>query len=548
MAVTPPKTRSSEKISFIRYLYQRRLISEPMYEDNRRIASDIDLVAKTINLNTNLVSIYHEEWSACDFTALVDDIDDDILSFLPSALCRKYEIIPYHLEHNILTLACCDPNNVTMRREVTALYRNCKFNLADSIVIEALLHVYYRNVQAVLDVSEILANESAYAIGASDMLDRLIDEIVIDGYDYDATDIHIVSTSASLTYRLRTHHQFFPRVILPKSISLQFKNRLLIRAGCAFNKLKHVQDAAIKVESERAVIPIRVSYIPTQDGYSVVLRIIREQYTNLDKSLLNDKQWSNLLFELQYNKGLILVSGPVGSGKTTFYYGIMRRLAANRLKIISIEDPIESRIPHAFQMDISQENLTFQETMKIILRQDPDVLMVGEIRANDAVTCVSEAKLSGNMVIGTIHAQTPWDCVIKLRKLGYPENQLVSQGLCILMTRLIPYLCPHCRTEHELSAQELQMLSDFTEIKEIKKWYRSPGCKHCHYSGVETIKPFYDILSISPQKLSELSKDWDGMRFDEYLQLPVNNLRTHLLDMARNGTADLQTYFELTSL
>ena len=124
---------------------------------------------------------------------------------------------------------------------------------------------------------------------------------------------------------------------------------------------------------------------------------------------------STFPFELQYNKGLILVSGPVGSGKTTFYYGIMRRLAANRLKIISIEDPIESRIPHAFQMDISQENLTFQETMKIILRQDPDVLMVGEIRANDAVTCVSEAKLSGNMVIGTIHAQTPWDCVIKLR-------------------------------------------------------------------------------------------------------------------------------------
>ncbi len=548
MAVTPHKSRSSEKISFIRYLHQRMLISDEVYNTNRRLASDAELVAKTVGLNDSLVSIYFDEWKQSDFTALVDDIDDDILSFLPGALCRKYIIIPYKLEHNTLSIACADPQNITMRREVTSEYKNCIFVLAEIVVLQSLLHVYYRNVQSVIEVSDDLMIDSAYSVGASNMLDRLIDEIILDGYDYDATDVHIVSTEASLSYRLRTHHQFFPRVVLPKSISLQFKNRLLIRAGCAFNKLKHVQDAAISVESDRANIPVRVSYIPTQDGYSVVLRIIREQYTNLDQSLLNDKQWSNLLFELQYNKGLILVSGPVGSGKTTFYYGIMRRLSANRLKIISIEDPIESRIPHAFQMDISQENLTFQETMKIILRQDPDVLMVGEIRADDAVACVSEAKLSGNMVIGTIHAQTPWDCIIKLRKLGYPENQLVSQGLCILMTRLVPHLCPHCRVVHELSQQEQQMLSEYSEFSDIDVWYKSPGCTKCHYSGVEAIKPFYDILSISPLKLLELSKNWDDMRFDDYLQLPVNNLKTHLLDMAREGTADLQTYFELTSI
>ncbi len=548
MVATPPKTHTIEKITFIRYLFQRQLISEEVFNENRRLPSDVHIVAQSVHLNESLITIYFDEWKNSEFTSLVEDIDDDLLTFLPGKLCRQFEIIPIYLESNQLTVACVDPHNISMRRDVTAQYRNCKFVLAEAVVLRSLLHVYYRNVEAVIGISEDLQADSAYTLGASNLLDRLIDEIVLDGYDYDATDIHIVSTEQSLDYRLRTHHQFFPRVALPKPISQQFKNRLLIRAGCAFNKLKHVQDAAIEVLSDRATIPVRVSYIPTQEGYSVVMRIIREQYTNLKKDQLSEKQWSNLLFELQYNKGLILISGPVGSGKTTFYYGIMRRLCANRQKVISIEDPIESKIQHAFQMDISQENLTFQQTIKIILRQDPDVLMVGEIREDDAVACVSEAKLSGNMVVGTIHAQTPWDCIIKLKRLGYPENQLVSQGLCILMTRLIPHLCKSCRVEHELSQHELDMLSEYSDVSHVKKWYRSPGCTTCHYSGVETVKPFYDIISISPIKLAELAKDWDKMRFDEYLQLPVKNLQNHLLNMAREGTADLHTYFELISI
>ena len=116
------------------------------------------------------------------------------------------------------------------------------------------------------------------------------------------------------------------------------------------------------------------------------------------------------------------------------------------------------------------------------------------------------------------------------------------------MTRLIPHLCKSCRVEHELSQHELDMLSEYSDASHVKKWYRSPGCTTCHYSGVETVKPFYDILSISPIKLAELAKDWDKMRFDEYLQLPVKNLQNHLLNMAREGTADLHTYFELISI
>lgn len=548
MAVTPKDYRSGEKIKFIKYLHQRKLISETQYNVNQDIVDDITLISTQTSIKESLLSIYYQEWNESDYEVLKEDISDDVLGYVNADICRKYNIIPYRLDATTLYIAASDPHNLSMRKAVSAAYKNCKYSLSDNIIIQSLLHVYYRNVTAVTVVAERLADDNAYKTGSADDYDKLIDEVVLDGFDYDATDVHIIANSKDLSYRLRTHHQFFPRVMLPRSLSLPFKNRLLIRAGCPFNKLKHVQDAAISVKSDRSEIPVRVSFIPTQDGYSIVLRIIRDQYTQLDKNLFSNKQWTSLIFELQYNKGLILISGPVGSGKTTFYYGVMKRLAENRLKVISIEDPIESKISHTFQMDISQEKLSFQQTMKIILRQDPDVLMIGEIREDDAVRCVSEAKLSGNMVIGTIHAQSPWDCIIKLRRLGYPENQLISQGVCILLSRLIPIICQECKVPHQLSQQEEALLKQYSELGAIKKWYHSPGCKKCHYSGVKTIKPFYDILSISPAKMAELAVDWNKMRFDTYLQIPVENLKRYLLSHAVSGECDLKTYFEFSSV
>ena len=249
----------------------------------------------------------------------------------------------------------------------------------------------------------------------------------------------------------------FPVVDLPAGISEGLRNRLLIRGGCAFNRLKHVQDAAISVHANDQDIPVRVSHIPTMEGYSIVMRIIREEFLTMEEMNFHKNQWSGLEFQLEFNKGLMLVCGPVGSGKTTVYYGIMKRLLGARLKVISIEDPIESEIEHAFQMDISQTQLSFQDTMKVILRQDPDVLMVGEVRTEDG-KCLAEAKISGHMVVSTLHALSPWDCLIKLKKLGYEEHQLFNQTITIITTRLIPQLCPHCVRPHQLSPRETALL------------------------------------------------------------------------------------------
>lgn len=531
------------------YLLQRGIIDKSQWE-SIDLMTNVDLkniASKCATVPAVLLDAYAEEWAEIGQTALEQEVNDDTLSLIPADICRHFKIIPYDLIDKKLVIACTDPHNIEMRKAVAEYYSNIEYQLASQHIVEALIHVYYRNVVSVLDAASRVADDKAYQRGSSEVFDELIDEIIWDGYHYDATDIHIVATPNAMSYRLRTHHQFFPRVELNSAISQPFKNRLLIRAGCPFNKLNHVQDLALRVKGAQD-IPVRLSYIPTQMGYSIVLRIIREQHTERISEHFHGEQWAKMYFELQYNRGLILIAGPVGSGKTTFFYGIMKELCAKRKKIISIEDPIETIVKHAFQIDIKNENITFEQTIKIILRQDPDVVMIGEIRADDAVRCISEAKLSGHMVAGTIHAQTPWECLLKLKRLGYPQTQLITQGICIVTTRLVPHLCPACKVEHKLNEYEQALVKEKNLDKYVPQWYRSTGCTQCHFSGVSAIKPFYHILNVNSEVMQKVCENWDRLRDIDELKEPIERLKRKVLADAAQGHTDLKTYFEICSV
>ncbi|MEC8063694.1 MAG: ATPase, T2SS/T4P/T4SS family [Pseudomonadota bacterium] len=540
-----------EKIDFIHYLHQCGYINDVIVNQLRGKAYNATQVSKLTSIDESILGMYHDQWLEVNQTDLDLSIQDDCLILIDRLLCCQYVILPFLIQGNQLLVACKNPYNMKMRKEVAKqLQKKYKpvYMLAKSDIILPLLHVYYRDVKEVIIKAKSVADGKSFMAGAQKVFDELIDAILLDGFAHHATDIHLVSSGGALSYRLRTHHQFFPVVDLPAGISDGLRNRLLIRGGCAFNRLQHVQDAAITVANGNEKIPIRVSHIPTGDGYSIVLRIIREEFLIIEEANFNDLQWQNLEFQLQFNKGLMLVCGPVGSGKTTIYYGIMKRLLGDRLKIISIEDPIESQIPHAFQMDLSHTQLTFQDTMKIILRQDPDVLMIGETRSEDAARCLAEAKISGHMVVSTIHALSPWDCLLKLAKLGFEQNQLLNQTITIVTVRLIPRLCQSCVVDHHLTEQEQDVLKDQKSIKQVKQWRRSIGCPKCHFSGIETITPFYDILSLTPQDLAMARDSWENLRSVPILQAPIDRLSAHLMHLASQGLVDIKTYFSLVSV
>ncbi len=537
-------------ISFAEYLHQCGMIPDQDFETIKKETSAA-VIAEKSSLEPAIVNLYQEQWQNLEQTDLDFTIQDDALVTVERALCCKYTILPFQVEMGSVYIACKNPYNMRMRKDVNK-YLDKKLKpvywLAKSSTILPLLHVYYRDVKQVIHKARQVSDGKSFQAGAQKILDELIDAILLDGFIHHATDIHLVAGTKSLSYRLRTHHQFFPVVDLPAAISEGLRNRLLIRGGCAFNRLKHVQDAAISVHTNDQDIPVRVSHIPTMEGYSIVMRIIREEFLTMEEMNFHKKQWSGLEFQLEFNKGLMLVCGPVGSGKTTVYYGIMKRLLGARLKVISIEDPIESEIEHAFQMDISQTQLSFQDTMKVILRQDPDVLMVGEARTEDAVRCLAEAKISGHMVVSTLHALSPWDCLIKLKKLGYEEHQLFNQTITIITTRLIPQLCPHCVRPHQLSPRETALLKETNILDEVSQWNSSLGCTKCHFSGMQSIRPFYDILTLTPKELKEIGKNWDDLRGLPVLNQVVDRLRSHLLGLAQEGVVDIKTTFTLMSV
>ena len=542
---------TAAKMGFIDYLSQCGYITEAQLHVPAARDNDLDYLSKQTKIDQTILSMYRDQWLGLEQTDLDLSIHDDSLVTVDRVTCCKFIILPYLIEDGTLYIACKNPFNMHMRKAVShqiSKKMKPKFCLARDSIILPLLHVYYRDVKQVINTAKQVADGKSFQAGSQKIFDDLIDAILIDGFTHHATDIHLVASVTGLSYRLRTHHQFFPIVDLPSGIADGLRNRLLIRGGCAFNRLQHVQDAAITVKTEKEDIPVRVSHIPTLDGYSVVLRIIREEFLTMQEADFRQEQWKNLEFQLQFNKGLMLVCGPVGSGKTTIYYGIMKRLLSERLKIISIEDPIESEIEHAFQMDISQAQLTFQETMKVILRQDPDVLMIGETRTEDAARCLAEAKISGHMVISTIHALSPWDCLIKLKKLGYEQNQLLNQTITILTVRLVPHLCQACCVDHELSEQEAALMKEEGLDGKVTQWRRSLGCPVCHFSGIESIKPFYDILTLTPQNLSDVRSHWDDLRNVPLLNTAINHLSDHLRSLAQTGLIDIKTYFSLLSL
>ena len=152
------------------------------------------------------------------------------------------------------------------------------------------------------------------------------------------------------------------------------------------------------------------------------------------------------------------------------------------------------------------------------------------------------------MVVSTLHALSPWDCLIKLKKLGYQEHQLLNQTITIITARLIPRLCPHCVRTHQLSSQEKTLLKEAKIYNIVSSWHSSLGCTHSHFSGMESIRPFYAILTLAPAQLAEVGKNWDDLRSLSVLKQTIERLREHLLALAQEGRIDIKTYFSLMSV
>lgn len=389
-----------------------------------------------------------------------------------------------------------------------------------SEVIRQTLGKYYRKGKSNGQAKQ----KSINAADAEDFVQRLIAE----ADDIGSSDIHIESYEEKCRVRLRIDGKLVERYVIPGSDYPALVNKLKIRANLDIAEKRLPQDGRIQFNSGKVQFDIRVSVLPTLHGEKVVMRLLSRDATNIDikKMGLQPIQLQHYMEGARKSHGIILISGPTGSGKTTTLYATLKVLNEETTNIVTVEDPIEYTLEGINQVQLKEDiGLTFASALRSFLRQDPDIIMLGEIRDKETAQMAIRAALTGHLVLSTIHTNSAWGTVSRLVDMGVPSYLLASTLNVTVAQRLVRLLCPNCK-QSEPFDQKL-FPGNFLPPQKTESHCRPVGCDHCHFTGYKGRKAVYEVIPID----ADLSKQIKENNYEVGEQLESKKI-TRLMDNA----------------
>ncbi|MEJ5301349.1 MAG: ATPase, T2SS/T4P/T4SS family [Thermodesulforhabdaceae bacterium] len=332
---------------------------------------------------------------------------------------------------------------------------------------------------------------------------RLVNVLITRALDMRASDIHFEPTEKAFKVRCRIDGVLYELDSPPKNMQPAIISRLKLMANMDIAERRLPQDGRIKLRFGYRDVDIRVSTAPTIYGESVVLRLLSQEAVEYDLERLGmAKEHLDVIYELiERPFGMILVTGPTGSGKTTTLYAVLRRLNKSTKKIITVEDPVEYQIDGINQIQVKpQINLTFANALRSLVRQDPDVLLIGEIRDHETADIAIESALTGHLVFSTLHTNDAPGAITRLRDLGIESFLIADSLLAVMAQRLVRVLCPYCKQPYKASREDIQALSKWTEnlSEDITLW-RHVGCKECGFTGFRGREGIYELFPIKDE-------------------------------------------------
>lgn len=355
-----------------------------------------------------------------------------------------------------------------------------------SDVINKALSVYYRKgtqrKNSVLSVKD-----------SNDFLEKIISE----AHDINCSDIHIESFEESGRIRMRTDGKLIERYVIKQEDYPALINKIKIKANLDIAEKRLPQDGRIYFESGSNKFDIRVSILPTLHGEKVVLRLLSKDATTIDINKLGflEKQLGDYLEGIKKPHGIILISGPTGSGKTTTLYATLKILNKEETNILTIEDPIEYTLDGINQAQLKENiGFTFAKALRTFLRQDPDIIMLGEIRDNETAQMAVRAALTGHLVLSTIHTNSAWGTITRLIDMGVPEFLLANTLNLSVAQRLVRIVCPNCSEEEKFDSSLFP--KNFKTDREIAKHKIVKGCEECYFTGYRGRKAVYEVIPI----------------------------------------------------
>ena len=555
-----------------RLLVSKKIISEPQLQKalEKQKSSGDRLGSILVNLGfikeDTLLSFLSGQYGIPSINLCEFNINPDLIKLIPADLAYKYLAFPLSLRGTTLVIAMADPSNIFAVDDIKFLtgFRIEALAAAESAIKEALTEYYNTSTS----LSELVSNmdgggvefiEEGDEIDISELKSaseeapviKLVNGMLSDAIKKGASDIHVEPYEKVFRIRFRIDGVLYD-VMNP---SLKFKNaiisRLKIMSKLDIAERRLPQDGRIKIKTERdREVDFRVSVLPTLFGEKVVLRLLDKSSLQLDMKKLGFEKddLNNFQKGITQPFGMVLVTGPTGSGKTTTLYSALNELNKTSKNISTVEDPVEYNLMGVNQVQIHEEiGLTFANTLRAFLRQDPDIILVGEIRDFETAEIAVKAALTGHLVLSTLHTNDAPSTVNRLLNMGIEPFLISSSVILILAQRLVRKICPECKTPVTLPEQAFIDLGVKPEEFQNIPLYKGTGCKNCSNTGFKGRIAIYEVMPLN-ENLKELilkgASSTDLKK--EAIRSDMSTLRNSAINKMKQGLTTVEEVLRIT--
>ncbi|MDD3604425.1 MAG: type II secretion system ATPase GspE [Kiritimatiellae bacterium] len=493
------------------------------------------------------------------------EVTQEVIDFVPNKIARRYKIVPVYKNENTLTVALSDPLDVETLDSLRYLLKcNVEGVVAPAEEIEVALNHYYAHTPETVETmleeitegtvavptgAEILA-EDGEATEADAPIIKLVSLIILEAFRSRASDIHLEPLARQFRVRYRIDGVLHEVESPPKRLQSAIISRVKIMANMKIAEKRVPQDGRIQVNVMGRDLDLRVSSIPTNHGESIVMRILDKQGLMLGLPELGFLADDQKVFErlIGLPDGILLVTGPTGSGKTTTLYGCLNEINRPDRKIITVEDPVEYQLSGINQVHVRSDiGLTFASALRSILRQAPNIIMIGEIRDIETAEIAVNASLTGHLVFSTLHTNDAPSAITRLIDIGVKPFLVASSTRAIMAQRLVRKICPKCKEEYKPSEAEYRLLGPAAAQLREAQLFHGRGCNECNLTGYRGRLGIFEIFVINDEVRHMIYDQTSAAELRQRArELGMRTLREDGLRKVISGTTTMEEVLRVT--
>lgn len=523
-----------------------------LFVENRFVTEDQISEAMAKQLNISFVNLKQY------------NIKPDIVKKLPELQARRFRAIVLEQRDAGYLVAMVDPTDLFAYDEISRILKSAiHLAVVNENDLLAAIDNLYRHTEAITDLARELEQELTdvnvdfgalvSAAGAEDApVVKLLQSVFDDATQVRASDIHIEPQEKRLQIRFRIDGMLHLQTETDMKIAGALALRLKLISELDISEKRLPQDGRFIIKVRHQQIDVRISTMPTQYGESIVMRLLNQSggILNLDKIGMPHEMLERFRSIIQRPNGLVLVTGPTGSGKTTTLYGALAELNREDRKLITVEDPVEYRLPGINQVQVNEKiELSFARVLRSALRQDPDILLLGEMRDQETAQIGMRAAMTGHLVLSTLHTNDAISTPIRLLDMGVPRYMMGSSLQAVLAQRLVRVICESCRVPHTLSATEHEWLTlDMHDTVDQHQYQIGRGCGHCNGTGYRGRIGVYELLEMT-KAVVDAAHSEDNAYFMDVAQRQMGGktLRKYAIDLVLSGVTTVSEAMRISN-